>query len=69
MDTQPVVLLVDDDLTALAMLTGMLRQEGFETLGASTAGEAKALIVQAPFFDLAILDVNLPDGTDLICAD
>lgn len=65
MDTQPVVLLVDDDLTALAMLTGMLRQEGFETLGASTAGEAKALIVQAPFFDLAILDVNLPDGNGL----
>jgi chemotaxis protein methyltransferase CheR len=36
MSAQPVVLLVDDDPTSLAMLTGMLRQEGFETLGAST---------------------------------
>jgi sigma-B regulation protein RsbU (phosphoserine phosphatase) len=65
MDGQPIVLLVDDDPTALAMLTGMLRQEGFETLGASTAREAKDLIAQAPFFDLAILDVNLPDGNGL----
>ena len=65
MDGQPIVLLVDDDPTALAMLTGMLRQEGFETLGASTAREAKELIAQAPFFDLAILDVNLPDGNGL----
>lgn len=65
MDTQSIVLLVDDDPTALAMLTGMLRQEGFETIGASTVQEAKALIAQAPFFDLAILDVNLPDGNGL----
>jgi sigma-B regulation protein RsbU (phosphoserine phosphatase) len=65
MDAPPVVLLVEDDPTALAMLTGMLRQEGFETLGAATVEEAKALIGQAPFFDLAILDVHLPDGNGL----
>jgi sigma-B regulation protein RsbU (phosphoserine phosphatase) len=47
------------------MLTGMLRQEGFETLGASTAREAESIIAQMPFFDLAILDVYLPDGNGL----
>ncbi len=65
MSAQSTVLLVDDDPTALAMLTGMLRQEGFETLGASTVREAEALIARTPLFDLAILDVNLPDGNGL----
>jgi len=65
MDAPPVVLLVDDDPTALAMLTGMLSQEGFETLGASTFQEAKVILGRAPFFDLAILDVHLPDGNGL----
>jgi len=61
----PRVLLVDDDPTALAMLTGMLRQEGFGTMGAATIDEAKTLISRAPSFDLAILDVHLPDGNGL----
>jgi sigma-B regulation protein RsbU (phosphoserine phosphatase) len=65
MDTQPFVLLVDDDPTAVAMLAGILKQEGFETLEASSVQEAKDLIAQAPFFDLAILDVHLPDGNGL----
>ncbi len=61
----PQVLLVEDDPTALAMLTGMLRQEGFGTMGAATIHEAKALVSQALSFDLAILDVHLPDGNGL----
>ncbi len=65
MDALPLVLLVDDDPTALAMLGGMLRQEGFETLQAGTIQDAKALIAQAPFFDLAVLDIHLPDGNGL----
>jgi sigma-B regulation protein RsbU (phosphoserine phosphatase) len=65
MDALPVVLLVDDDPTALAMLAGMLKQEGFETLTATNVEETKALIAQVPFFDLAILDVHLPDGNGL----
>ena len=65
MDALPLILLVDDSRTALAMLSGVLRQEGFETLEAATIQDAKALIAQAPFFDLAILDVHLPDGNGL----
>jgi len=65
MDSSPVVLLVEDDPSARAMLSGMLKQEGFETQEAASVQEAKALIAQAPFFDLAILDVHLPDGSGL----
>jgi sigma-B regulation protein RsbU (phosphoserine phosphatase) len=59
-----VVLLVDDDITTLHMLSGMLRQEGIATLNAATVQEARALIAGEPF-DLAVLDVNLPDGNGL----
>ena len=61
----PVVLLVDDDPTALAMLAGILKQEGFQTLTASTVRETKDLIARTPVFDLAVLDVHLPDGDGL----
>lgn len=64
METLPVVLLVDDDPTALAILSGMLRQEGFGTIGAATVKEAEEIIARE-FFNLAILDVNLPDGNGL----
>ena len=65
MGALPVVLLVDDDPTALAMLAGMLKQEGFETLKAATVQETKELIARVDSFDLAILDVHLPDGNGL----
>ncbi len=61
----PVVLLVDDDPTALAMLAGMLKQEGFETLTAGTVRETRELMARVVSFDLAILDVHLPDGSGL----
>lgn len=64
METLPVVLLVDDDPTALAILSAMLRQEGFGTIGAATIKEAESLIANESF-NLAILDVNLPDGNGL----
>jgi phosphoserine phosphatase RsbU/P len=59
-----VVLLVDDDVTTLHMLSGMLRQEGLGTLGAATIEKAKSVITDESF-DLAVLDVNLPDGNGL----
>ena len=64
METLPVVLLVDDDPTALAILSGMLKQEGFGTIGATTVQEAEAIIARESF-NLAVLDVNLPDGNGL----
>jgi sigma-B regulation protein RsbU (phosphoserine phosphatase) len=63
-DRPPVVLLVDDDVTTLHMLSGMLRQEGIGTLNASTVREAQSMMAGEPF-DLAVLDVNLPDGNGL----
>ncbi len=60
----PTVLLVDDDPTTLALLTAMLRQEGFGALCAGTCAQARALASDGGF-DLAILDVNLPDGNGL----
>jgi phosphoserine phosphatase RsbU/P len=63
-DRLPVVLLVDDDVTTLHMLSGMLRQEGIATLNAATVQNARSLAASEPF-DLAVLDVNLPDGNGL----
>jgi sigma-B regulation protein RsbU (phosphoserine phosphatase) len=63
-DRNPVVLLVDDDITTLHMLAGMLRQEGIATLTAATAQHARSLMA-GESFDLAVLDVNLPDGNGL----
>ena len=63
-DRPPVVLLVDDDITTLHMLSAMLRQEGIGTLNAATASQARSVMADTPF-DLAILDVNLPDGNGL----
>ena len=63
-DRLPVVLLVDDDITTLHMLSGMLRQEGIATLNATTLQNARSLTASEPF-DLAVLDVNLPDGNGL----
>ena len=60
----PCVLVVDDDPTTLTLLSAMLRQEGFAALCAGTLQQARALAVNGGF-DLAILDVNLPDGNGL----
>ena len=46
------------------MLSGMLRQEGIATLNATTVQNARSLTASEPF-DLAVLDVNLPDGNGL----
>jgi sigma-B regulation protein RsbU (phosphoserine phosphatase) len=69
MDAPPLILLVDDDPTALAMLSAILRQEGLEVVTASSLQQTKALLSASPLFDLAILDVHLPDGSGLdLCA-
>lgn len=64
MDALPVILLVDDDPTALGLLDAILRQEGLETLKAATFEEGMGVAARNPF-DLAILDVRLPDGNGL----
>ena len=56
------ILLVEDDRLIAENLCAFLRQEGFETAAAATAAEALAL--PGPW-DLALLDVALPDGSGL----
>jgi len=55
-----VILIVDDDPTTRQMLRGILRQVGFQTVGAADGGEGLA---QAKDLrpDLILLDLHLPD--------
>lgn len=56
------LLVVDDDAELRATLSEQLREDaGFAVLGAATAAEAQALC-RSNHFDLAILDLGLPDG-------
>ncbi len=55
------VLIVDDEENARLNIGQYLTNKGYETLGAATLGEARA-IVQSGTADVILLDVNLPDG-------
>jgi phosphoserine phosphatase RsbU/P len=58
----PSILVVDDDTTAAKLLTGILKQAGFQTACASTvAGAVAGVRMLRP--DMVLLDVGLPDGT------
>ncbi len=55
------LLVVDDEPTILALLSGSLQLAGFEVLTAASGGEAtRAVASGRP--DLVLLDVMLPDG-------
>ncbi|MFN0149924.1 MAG: sigma-54-dependent transcriptional regulator [bacterium] len=54
------VLIVDDERNILSSLAGVLGDEGFDTRTAAT-GEDALETLRAEAFDLAILDVRLPD--------
>jgi two-component system alkaline phosphatase synthesis response regulator PhoP len=58
----PRILVVEDERNVGSTLTERLKKEGFETSWATTAEEARAEI-EARKFDLALLDVGLPDGS------
>jgi DNA-binding response OmpR family regulator len=62
MDPLRTILLVEDDRTILMGLAYSLQQEGYSVLQCVTAEEARAAIAQGQF-DLALLDINLPDGS------
>ena len=63
------VLVVDDSPTIVNMLSLMLRQHGFDAMGAKDGREALAML-QRQSVDLVITDVNMPnmDGFALISA-
>ena len=58
------LLLLDDSITNLTLNAQLLRSLGFDVTTAMTGGEAIKLTEQtnAPF-DVALLDINLPDMT------
>jgi two-component system, sensor histidine kinase len=64
-DRSPHVLLVEDDLGKRYVIARQLRAAGFDVVEAATGAEGLAKL--SPEFDIAILDVKLPDmyGWDL----
>ncbi|MDR0434997.1 MAG: response regulator transcription factor [Gracilibacteraceae bacterium] len=56
------ILLVEDDAMIAAGIAYALEQEGYSVAHGKTVGEARAALTGAKF-DLAILDLQLPDGT------
>jgi DNA-binding response OmpR family regulator len=59
---QSKILLVEDDAMITSGLLYALEQEGYSVVHSKSAAEAK-LAVAGNAFDLAILDMQLPDGT------
>lgn len=58
MRTPRAVLVVDDDVTALYSVSGLLRDSGYECTGAATYDSARQLLGVRPY-DLLITDVRL----------
>ena len=58
----PTILVVDDTLTNLKFVQGVLDAEGFRTLGAEDGPTARALCLQE-HPDLILLDVVMPGET------
>lgn len=65
--TKPHILIVDDDESVCKTLSTILQSEGYQTTTATTAKEAVEK-TGTNFFDLALLDIKLPDmeGTQLL---
>lgn len=58
------VLLVDDDTSIVSNLRTFLNQEGFQVTSANNQTETIDLLDSGQYhFDLALLDVSLPDGS------
>lgn len=61
-DVSPLVFIVDDDLTIVRTLEGLLKRAGFRTASAGNMIAAlRGIHEQVP--DLVLLDINLPDGS------
>lgn len=61
---QQRILIVDDEPEVREGLVEFLRDEGFETTGAATLGDARQACSRS-YFDLVLLDLRLPDGSGL----
>jgi two-component system NtrC family response regulator len=61
----PIVLVVDDEPLIRWSLSESLRQEGYDVLEAEDRRSALEAFSGAPGLDLVILDLRLPDSSDL----
>lgn len=63
------IFLVEDDAAISKNLILLLRAEGFAVTHASSQREAVALLAETPF-DLALVDISLPDGNGFtVCTE
>jgi DNA-binding response OmpR family regulator len=58
------ILVVEDEITVLALVESVLKHAGFETLTASTLAEAQAILNSDKKIDLVFTDVNLGDQAE-----
>ncbi len=62
--TAQSVLVVDDDKVLSQLLADVLHEAGHDVVRCHTAGAARSLLAERNF-DLALLDIGLPDGNGL----
>ena len=58
----PRVLILDDESTLRTALFRLLDRKGFQVITAQKIDEARTFLTADKPFDLAIIDMNLPDG-------
>ena len=63
------VLIVDDNATNRKILTLQVQPWGMEAVAVASGAEAMALIEQGERFDIAVLDMNMPEQDGLMLAD
>lgn len=61
----PRVLILDDESTLRTALFRLLDRKGFQVITAQRIEEARTFLTPEKPFDLAIIDMNLPDGNGL----
>lgn len=68
MQTEPSILIVDDDAEMASTLADLLRQQGHVTQAATSAVEAEALVASSSHLKLALIDLVMPvvDGMTLL---
>jgi DNA-binding response OmpR family regulator len=64
MKERPKVLIIEDNENMRETLADVLQEKGYEVVTAKTAFEA-AQVAQESFFNIALIDINLPDKTGI----
>ena len=67
MNTEPVVLIVDDEETIRKLLKARFERDGFRVVTASSAEEAQKVVDSTPDLGVIVTDIRMPgkDGLTL----